>query len=67
MAELVRGATLRLWNLQVDEKHKYTDPRDFWPMPYDNIQEGRKAGDINNCTDEERSRMAREFLDKIRK
>lgn len=35
VGELVRGATLRLWNLQVSQKWRITDPAKFWAMPWD--------------------------------
>lgn len=38
IGELVRGATLRLFNLQVTQKSRVRDPRKFWPMPWDETQ-----------------------------
>ena len=35
LGELVRGATLRLWNLQVEKKDRIFDARKFWSMPWD--------------------------------
>lgn len=66
LAELVRGATMRLWNLQVDKKYRITNPVEFWAMPYDDKVEEADAVDyLNSCTDEERTRLAHEFLDSI--
>ena len=35
MGELIRGATLRLFNIQVAQKSRMRDPAKFWPMPWD--------------------------------
>ncbi len=35
LGELVRGATLRLFNIQVAQKSRMRDPAKFWPMPWD--------------------------------
>jgi len=40
LGELVRGATLRLWNLQVDKRYRLSDPVKFWPMPWDEPEDG---------------------------
>lgn len=42
IGELVRGATIRLFNLQVAQKHRMKDPTKFWPMPWD---EQKEVGD----------------------
>lgn len=35
LGELVRGATLRLFNTQVAQKSRAKNPTKFWPMPWD--------------------------------
>lgn len=68
MGELVRGATLRLFNLQVRPQDRMTDPAKFWRMPWDkevideNAEEIKK---ITGATDEERTEMAREFIGRL--
>lgn len=64
IAELVRGATMRLWNLQVDAKFKCDDPAKFWEMPYD---EKEPVTNMNDLSQEERDRMAREFVNSLKK
>lgn len=66
IAELVRGATLRLWNLQVDKKYRISNPSEFWMMPYDDLREEDEVQYLNSCSDEERSRLAKEFMDSIK-
>ena len=47
LGELVRGATLRLFNLQVAQKHKMKDPAKFWPMPWDVPKEVGEQAEIH--------------------
>lgn len=41
--ELVRGAALRLFNLQLKRNDQIRDPRDFWPMPWDDEREEKEV------------------------
>lgn len=66
IAELVRGATLRLWNLQVDPKYRINRPSDFWAMPYDDTDASDEVQYLNSCSDEERTRLAREYMESIK-
>lgn len=50
LGELVRGATLRLFNLQVEKKYRKTDPRKFWPMPWDEIEAASELREINRLS-----------------
>jgi len=43
--ELIRGAALRLFNLQLKRGDQIKDPRDFWPMPWDDEKEAGEAGE----------------------
>lgn len=61
LGELVRGATLRLWNLQVSQKSRIHDPSLFWPMPWD----APRAAKVETMTKEERDAAARVFLEKL--
>jgi len=63
IGELVRGATIRLFNLQVQKEHKFKDPSKFWPMPWDPVNEAEEvARTFSRLTPEELDRKAREFL-----
>ena len=61
IGELVRGATIRLWNVQVDKKHSINDLHKFWPMPWDDTAEDKTAG-LAQMTKEERDAAARNFI-----
>lgn len=66
MGELVRGATLRLFNLQVAKKDRYTDPSKFWRMPWDEITTADEELErFEAMTDDERADSAKDFLNKI--
>lgn len=66
MGELVRGAALRLFNLQLAKKDRITDPVKFWPMPWDEIpQADEELARFEAMTDEEKVANARDFISKI--
>lgn len=66
IGELVRGATLRLFNLQVAEKDRIADPAKFWRMPWDEVTEKDQEQErFDAMTDEEKADNARDFLNKI--
>ena len=66
MGELVRGATLRLFNLQVAQKDRISDPAKFWRMPWDEITTvDEEQDEFENMTDEQRAESARNFLNKV--
>lgn len=68
MGELVRGSTLRLFNLQLSKKDRITDPSKFWQMPWDegpedeNLEEIRR---LESLSEEEMTAEAMKFLDKV--
>lgn len=65
IGELVRGATLRMFNLELKKDDRITDPRKFWMMPWDESPEDENAEAIRQLealSSEERERQAREFL-----
>ena len=66
IGELVRGAALRLFNLQLAAKDRITDPARFWRMPWDDITVADEEQlQFEQMTDEERAESARKFLDKV--
>ena len=68
VGELVRGAALRLFNLQIRKKDRITDPRKFWKMPWDEEiedKETRIVRELNALSDEERFDKASSLLEKI--
>lgn len=66
LGELMRGAVLRLWNIQVSKRHRIADVRKFWPMPWDALADEEKiAKAIKNMTNEERDREVSRLLTKF--
>lgn len=50
MGELVRGATIRLVNIQLAKKDRIKDPKKFWPMPWDDTVD-RGAQELKRLED----------------
>ena len=66
IGELVRGATLRLFNLQIAQKDRIADPAKFLRMPWDEFTtKDEELERFEAMTDEERAENAKEFLNKI--
>ena len=67
VGELVRGAALRLFNINLKKNDQIRDPRKFWPMPWDEPldSEDKAMKEINEMTDEQRTASARDLLKKI--
>lgn len=66
VGELVRGAALRLFNINLKASDQIKDPRRFWPMPWDEeIKEEEAIKELNSMTDEQRTASARSLLEKI--
>lgn len=66
MGELVRGATLRLFNLQLKPEDRISDPAKFWAMPWDEpVQVDAELERLEAMTDKERAELARKFREKI--
>ena len=68
-AELARGVAMRLWNIQVDKRHRIDDPKKFWPMPWDDaeeIDEAREAQRLASLTPEQQQEEVRKFLERTR-
>lgn len=66
MGELVRGAALRLFNINLKRKDQIRDPRKFWEMPWDEpSEEEEQVKALEKMTDEQRAASARSLLQKI--
>lgn len=68
LGELVRGATLRLVNLQLRPGDRIRDPKKFWPMPWDKIEaisEDAEISRLEGLTDAERTAEAHKLLKKL--
>ena len=66
IGELVRGATLRLWNLQVAERHRTADPVKFWAMPWDDPdREGKEIKRLKDLSEAEKQVEVEKFLKRV--
>ena len=65
MGELVRGAALRLFNLQLAAKDRISDPSKFWRMPWDEAKIDEGLEYLQSLTQDERAEEAREFINRI--
>lgn len=70
MGELVRGATLRLFNLQLKPADRIKDPVKFWHMPWDEVSEDGMINNeeihrLNHLTEEEMMEEANKFMELI--
>ena len=66
IGELVRGAALRLFNINLEKSDQIKDPRKFWKMPWDEpMVEDEVTKGLNAMTGEERTASSRSLLKKI--
>lgn len=66
IGELVRGATLRLYNTQVMKCDRIADPVKFWRMPWDDITTAdEELKDFESMTDEQKAASSRNFIKKV--
>lgn len=66
IGELVRGATLRLWNLQVGKKTRLTDAHKFWPMPWDEVDpDSSEIKRLTSLSEEETQKEVEKFFSRI--
>ena len=66
IGELVRGAALRLFNINLKRTDQIRDPRKFWAMPWDDSsEEDEQVEALEKMTDEQRAASARSLLQKI--
>lgn len=66
VGELVRGAALRLFNINLKKGYQIIDPRKFWRMPWDEPFEDENDGKrLSEMSDEQRTTSVRSLLDKI--
>lgn len=67
IGELVRGATVRLWNLHASEKSRVTNVSKFWGMPWDEeFNEEDEVRRLMNLTDTERDAAVEAFFNNIK-
>ena len=68
LGELTRGATLRLWNLQVEKNDRIDDARKFWPMPWDDpIDDDSEIKRLASLSEEETQKEVDKFYSRINK
>ena len=67
IGELVRGAALRLWNVQVAEKCRMRTVGKFWPMPWDDDtgSEEDEVKRLAGLSEEEAQKEAQIFLNRV--
>lgn len=65
MGELARGVAIRLFNIGVDKKSRFTDPAKFWPMPWDEIKVDEELERLESMTNDEKADEAQRFLKRI--
>ena len=68
LGELTRGATLRLWNLQVDKKYRISDVRKFWPLPWDEpVDDDSEIQRLASLSEEETQKEVEKFFSRVNK
>jgi hypothetical protein len=67
LGELIRGATIRLFNTQVGKRSRVTDLDKFWRMPWDDDRPtlADAVAALDSMTDEERLVSAEALLAKF--
>lgn len=65
IGELVRGAALRLFNIQVAKESRISDPVKFWKMPWDEQAEDKELQRLKNMSQEERDAAAKVALERL--
>ena len=67
LGELIRGATIRLFNTQVGKRSRMTEVEKFWRMPWDSesptLADAVQA--LDRMTDEERMASAMALINKF--
>lgn len=67
LGELVRGATLRLWNLQVDKTYRINDVRKFWHLPWDEpIDDDSEIKRLASLSEEETQKEVDKFFSRVK-
>lgn len=68
IGELIRGATIRLWNLQVDKKNRISDVRKFWTMPWDEpIEDDSEVKRLSSLGEDETQEEIDKFFSKVKR
>lgn len=68
VGELVRGAALRLFNINLKKADQIRDPRKFWPMPWDDelkAEAEEAQREFDSMTDEQRTASVKNLLKSI--
>ena len=66
VGELARGATLRLWNLQVAKSSRIKVASKFWQMPWDDVRaENDEIKRLAGLSEEEAQIEAQKFLNRL--
>lgn len=65
IGELVRGAALRLFNINLKKSDQIKDPRKFWMMPWDEPFEESVGKRLSEMSDEQREKSVKGLLKKI--
>lgn len=66
LGELFRGATLRLWNMQVKKSDRISDPVKFWPMPWDEPEKAsQEIKRLASLSEEETQKEVEKFFAKV--
>ena len=66
VAEVIRGAAVRLFNIQLKAEDQIRDIRKFLPLPWDEEEkQGEEIERLNALSKEEKDAAARDFLKRI--
>lgn len=65
IGELVRGATARLININLERCKQITDLAAFWPMPWDEPEDDdEEENRLRGLSEEERAEEIRKFMER---
>ena len=65
IGELVRGATARLINLNLEPCKQITDLVSFWPMPWDEPEDDyEEENRLRGLSEEERAEEIKKFMER---
>ena len=65
IGELVRGATARLINVNLERSRQITDLVSFWPMPWDDPEgDDEEENRLRGLSEEERAEEIKKFMER---
>lgn len=65
IGELVRGATARLININLERSRQITDLASFWPMPWDEPEDDdEEENRLRGLSEEERAEEIKKFMER---